>query len=56
MKVNGRVFAYLVPRRKAYLIATYNAEDKWTPYPIKSDDDLANVKNMAKAAMERKAK
>jgi hypothetical protein len=56
IKVNGRVFAYLVPRRKAYRIETYNAENKWTPYLVKSEDDLANVKKIAQAAMERKVK
>jgi len=56
MKVNGRVFAYLYPRRKHYIIGTYNAEDKWTEYPVKGDDDLANVKPIMKAAMERRLK
>jgi len=56
MKVNGRVFAYLDPRRKHYLIETFNAEDEWTVYPIRSDDDLAHVKILARAAMERKTK
>ena len=56
MKVNGRVFAYLHPRRKHYLLATYNAEDEWTEYSIKDDDDLENVKPIMRAAMERRLK
>ena len=56
MKVNGHVFAYLDPRRKYYMMSTYNADDEWTAYSIRSDEDLANVKTLAKAAMERKAK
>jgi hypothetical protein len=56
MKVNGRVFAYLYPRRKHYIIGTYNAEDKWTEYPVKDDDDFMNVEPIMKAAMERKLK
>ncbi|MCX5632217.1 MAG: hypothetical protein NTW93_00840 [Phycisphaerae bacterium] len=54
MKVNGHVFAYLHPRRQHYLISTFNADDEWTEYPIKGDDDLANVKPLIKAAMERR--
>jgi len=54
MKVNGHVFAYLHPRRQHYLISTFNADNEWTEYPIKSDDDLVNVKPLIKAAMERR--
>ena len=56
MKFNGRVFAYLYPRRQHYLIGTYNAEDKWTEYPIKDDDDLTNVKPLMKTAIEKRMK
>jgi hypothetical protein len=56
MRVNGRVFAYFHPRRKHYLLATYNAEEEWTEYSIKDDDDLAKVKPTVRAAMERRVK
>lgn len=56
MKVNGRVFAYFYPRRKHYLLATYNDQEVWTEYIIKDDDDLANVKPIMQAAMERRIK
>ena len=56
MKVNGRVFAYLHPRRQHYLIATYDASDVWKEYAIKTEDDLASVKALAKAALERRIK
>lgn len=56
MKVNGRVFAYLYPRRQHYLIATFDASDEWKEYAVKTDDDLATVKTIAKAAMERRTK
>ncbi len=56
MKVNGRVFAYLKPRRQHYLIATYDASDEWKDYAVKTDDDLATIKPIAKAAMERRVK
>lgn len=56
MKVNGRVFAYFNPRRQHYLISTFNADDEWTEYPIKSDDDLATVKPLLKLSMEKRLK
>lgn len=56
IKVNNRVFAYLLPRRKYYLIATFDADDDWKEYPIKGDDDLANVRPIMQAAMERRMK
>lgn len=56
MKVNGRVFAYFYPRRKHYLLATYNDQEEWTEYAVKDDDDLTKVKPIMKAAMERKTK
>lgn len=56
IKVNGRVFAYLKSRRQHYLIATYDASDEWKEYPVKTDDDLATVKPIVKAAMERRVK
>ena len=56
MKINGRVFAYLYPRRKHYLLATYSDQEVWTEYIIKDEDDLANVKPMMQAAMERRTK
>lgn len=56
MKVDGRVFAYLYPRRKHYLISTYNADDKWTDYPIQSDDDLNSVMQLINVSVERRPK
>lgn len=56
MKVNGRVFAYLNPRRQHYLIGTFDADDEWKEYSVKGDDDLVTVKPIIKAAMERRMK
>lgn len=56
IKVNGRVFAYFLPRRQFYVIATYNDQEEWTEYSIKDQDDLAKVKPIMKAAMERRMK
>jgi len=53
MKINGRVFAYFYPRRQHYLLATCNDQEEWKEYSVKDEDDLANVKPIMKAAMER---
>ena len=56
MKVDGRVFAYLHPRRKHYVISTYNADEKWTDYSIQSDDDLNIVLQFIATSVERQSK
>jgi hypothetical protein len=56
IKVNWRVFAYLFPRRKFYVIGTYDASDEWRESPVKTEDDLATVKPIAMAAMEKRIK
>jgi hypothetical protein len=56
IRINNKVFAYVTPLRKAFVIQTYSADDEWTKYPIQGDDDLANARTMARAAMERKMK
>jgi hypothetical protein len=55
LKINGRVFAYLSPRRQHFMIATYDTNDDWKEYAVKTDEDLATVKSIARAAMERRA-
>jgi len=56
LKINNRVFAYFQPRRQHILISTYDDKDEWNPFPIKTDDDLAKVKPIIKAAMERRSR
>lgn len=56
MKVDGRVFAYLHPRRKHYLISTFNADDKWTDYSIQSEDDLSSALQLIATSIERRSK
>jgi hypothetical protein len=56
IKVNNRVFAYLWTRRKSYWIGTYDADDEWKSYSVKSVEDLVNVKPILKAAMEKRLK
>jgi hypothetical protein len=56
LKVDGRVVAYINPRRKHFLISTYDASDKWTSYPIHSDEDLDATLQVVRAYVERRAK
>ncbi len=53
IKINGRVFAYLYPRRQHFLIWTYDTSDEWKGYTVKTDEELETVKSVTKAAMER---
>lgn len=52
MKVDGRVFAYLEPRRRHFIVSTYNSENTWTAYPVHGANDLETVRPLMKAAME----
>lgn len=56
MKVDNRVFGYLYTRRKHFILATYNIDDKWTEYAIHGEDDLQNVLPLMKTAMEKRCK
>jgi hypothetical protein len=55
MKVDGHLFAYLEPRRKFFVISTYNAEGTWTAYAVHGDEDLEGVLPLMRAAMEGRA-
>ena len=56
LKVDGKVVAYVHPRRKNFLISTYNAEDRWTPYTIQSDDDLTSTIHLMEEYVQRRLK
>ena len=53
IKVSGRVFMYLEPRRKHFLVSTYDNENKWTGFPIHQPEDLDEVKILLKANYEK---
>ena len=53
LKVSGRVFSYISPRRKHFVVSTYDSENKWTGFPIHQEDDLETVKVLLKANVER---
>ncbi len=54
MKVNNRVFAYLSARRQFFVISTYDAGDQWRNFPVKTEEDLNDIRLTMKAAMERR--
>jgi hypothetical protein len=56
LKVDNKVVAYINPRRKSFLISTYNADDRWVPYAIHSDDDLELAKRLMHEYVERRAR
>ncbi len=53
IKVSGRVFSYLGPRRKHFIIYTYDNENKWTGFPIQQAEDLEEVKILLKGNYEK---
>lgn len=56
LKVDGKVVAYLNPRRKNFLIYTYSGEDTWTPYTIQSDEDVDAALHLIREYVERRAR
>jgi hypothetical protein len=56
VKVGGKVFMYLSPRRDKFLVETYNPEGKWVGYPVNSSEDLDNLIDLMKGNMEKKSK
>ena len=53
IKVSGKVFSYLGPRRKHFIIYTYDSENKWTGFPIQQAEDLEEVKILLKGNYEK---
>lgn len=53
LKISGRVFSYIHPRRKHFLVATYDNEGKWTGFPINQEEDLESVRVLLKSNIER---
>jgi len=53
LKISGRVFSYFAPRRRHFVVYTYNSEKKWTGYPIHEKEDLEPVRVLLKKNIER---
>jgi hypothetical protein len=56
VKVGGKVFMYLAPRRDKFLVETYNLEGKWVGFPVNSREDLDGLLDLMKGNMEKKSK
>jgi hypothetical protein len=56
LKVDGKVVGYIEPRRKHFILSTYNTEDKWTPHNIQSEDDLAPVFKLMEQCVDRRTR
>lgn len=52
-KAFGRVFAYICPRRKHFMVYTYDNERKWIALPINRKEDLETVKVLLKTNIDR---
>ena len=53
IKVSGSVLAYVAPRRKYFAIYTYDTDEEWKGFPIKSDKDLRDAKILLKSNYEK---
>ena len=53
IKVSGRVFAYLGPRRNSFMVDTNDAEGKWTGYRINSESALEDVIPLVRANFDK---
>ena len=53
IKVAGRVVAYIEPRRKHFLLSTYDKEGKWVSQPMNSNSDVETFLPVVKAYYER---
>jgi hypothetical protein len=53
IKYSGRVVAYVEPRRKHFLLSTYDAEGKWVWYPVNSKSDVDITMPEIKANFEK---
>jgi len=53
IKVSGRVFSYIGPRRRHFIIYTYDNEGKWSGFPIHQAEDLEEAKILVKNNYEK---
>lgn len=52
LRIPGRVFAVLTPRRAFFNVYTYNDAGEWTRYKIESESDVDAVRSLARARLD----
>jgi len=52
LKIAGRVFGYLGPRRKHFVLYTWDENDQWKTFPIKSKEDMKKITQILKHNFE----
>ena len=52
LKKSGTVLSYICPRRKHFVIYTYDQDSEWTGFPIYQESDLIKVKKLLKNNVE----
>jgi hypothetical protein len=53
LKVGGHVFAYLGPRRKHFMVYTYDSDGTWTGYPVKADEDTGQIEPLLRSNVDK---
>lgn len=53
LKVGGRVFAYIGPRRKHFVVYTYDSDGTWAGYPVNNEEDIEQVDPVVRSNVER---
>jgi len=56
IKVSGRVFAYIGPRRKHFIVFTFDTDEEWKGFQINSEVDLEDVKPLLRSSYEKHRK
>lgn len=54
LKVSGKVFAHISPRRKFFYFGTYNGDGVWTDYKVSSDDEKSAAMPFVKQSLEQR--
>jgi hypothetical protein len=52
VKISGTLLAYVSPRRKHFVVSTYDSDDVWKGFPVTSDEELRNVRTLLKNVYE----
>lgn len=53
MKYKGRVFAYLGPRRRFFVLQTIDQERNWSSLSVNQDSELSTIRNQLRTTIEK---